>query len=54
MTDLSRSICNFFIPCVREVRTLTLTISEAHRLPLKLVPNPYVVVSYNNVKVLSM
>jgi Ras GTPase-activating protein 1 len=36
---------------LREVRSLTLTISEAHRLPYKLVPNPYCVVSLNNVKV---
>jgi len=36
---------------LREVRTLNLTISEAHRLPLKLVPNPYCVVSFNQVKI---
>ena len=36
---------------LREVRSLTLTISEAHRLPCKLVPNPYCVVSLNQVKV---
>lgn len=36
---------------LREVRSLTLSISEAHRLPLKLVPNPYVTVSFNSVKV---
>ena len=36
---------------LREVRTLNLAISEAHRLPLKLVPSPYVAVSFNNVKV---
>jgi Ras GTPase-activating protein 1 len=36
---------------LREVRTLHLTISEAHRLPLKLVPNPYCVISFNNVRV---
>jgi len=28
-----------------------LTISEAHRLPYKLVPNPYCVISLNQVKV---
>ena len=36
---------------LREVRSLSLTISEAHRLPGKLVPNPYCVVSLNQVKV---
>jgi len=36
---------------LREVRSLYLTISEAHRLPLKLVPNPYCVVSFNQVKI---
>ncbi len=36
---------------LREVRSLTLTISEAHRLPYKLVPNPYCVISLNQVKV---
>ena len=36
---------------LREVRSLSLSISEAHRLPLKLVPNPYVAVSFNSVKV---
>ena len=36
---------------LREVRTLNLVISEAHRLPIKLVPSPYIVVSFNNVKV---
>jgi len=36
---------------LREVRSLTLALSEAHRLPLKLVPNPYCVVSYNQVKI---
>lgn len=36
---------------LREVRSLTLTISEAHRLPFKLVPNPYCVISLNQVKV---
>ena len=35
---------------LREVRSLSLTISEAHRLPFKLVPNPYCVVSLNQVK----
>ena len=36
---------------LREVRCLSLTISEAHRLPYKLVPNPYCLVSLNQVKV---
>jgi len=36
---------------LREVRSLTLSISEAHRLPMKLVPNPYCVVSYNQVRI---
>ena len=36
---------------LREVRSLTLTVCEAHRLPLKLVPNPYCVISLNQVKV---
>lgn len=35
---------------LREVRSLTLTISEAHRLPFKLVPNPYCIISLNQVK----
>ncbi len=34
---------------LREVRTLHLALSEAHRLPLKLVPNPYFVVTFNQV-----
>jgi len=36
---------------LREVRTLHLTISEAHRLPPKLVPSPYCVLSFNSVRV---
>ena len=36
---------------LREVRSLTVTISEAHRLPYKLVPNPYCLISLNQVKV---
>ena len=35
---------------LREVRALQLTISEAHRLPFKLVPNPYCIISLNQVK----
>ena len=34
---------------LREVRSLQLTISEAHRLPFKLVPNPYCIISLNQV-----
>ena len=34
---------------LREVRSLTLTISEAHRLPFKLAPSPYCMVSLNQV-----
>jgi len=34
---------------LREVRTLHLAVSEAHRLPPKLVPNPYFVVTFNQV-----
>ena len=36
---------------LREARSLSLTISEAHRLPFKLVPNPYCIISLNQVKV---
>jgi Ras GTPase-activating protein 1 len=36
---------------LREVRSLQFTISEAHRLPFKLVPNPYCIISLNQVKV---
>merc|ERR1712223_1504824 len=36
---------------LREVRSLQLTISEAHRLPFKLVPNPYCIISLNQVKI---
>ena len=35
---------------LREVRSLQLTISEAHRLPFKLVPNPYCIISLNQVR----
>lgn len=34
---------------LREVRSLQLTISEAHRLPFKLAPSPYCIVSLNQV-----
>ncbi|CAB4068451.1 RASA1 [Lepeophtheirus salmonis] len=36
---------------LRDVRSVQLTISEAHRLPYKLVPNPYCLISLNQVKV---
>merc|ERR1719150_177975 len=36
---------------LREVRSLQLTVSEAHRLPYKLVPNPYCIIALNQVKV---
>ena len=34
---------------LREVRSMQLTISEAHRLPFKWVPNPYCIISLNQV-----
>ena len=39
---------------LREVRTLHLSVSEAHRLPLKLVPNPYFVVTFNQVIIIKI
>lgn len=42
------------VPRLREIRSLTLTISEAHKLPFKLVPNPYCVISLNQVGTLFM
>ena len=36
---------------LRELRSLQLHILDAHRLPYKLVPNPFIIVSLNNVKV---
>uniref|UniRef100_A0A182K4P8 Ras GTPase-activating protein 1 n=1 Tax=Anopheles christyi TaxID=43041 RepID=A0A182K4P8_9DIPT len=39
------------VPRLRELRCLNLQILEAHRLPFKLVPHPYCVVSLNQVKV---
>ena len=47
--ELEWTINVFKVAKLREVRSLYLTISEAHRLPLKLVPNPYCVVSFNQV-----
>ena len=39
------------IPRLRELRSLHMHILDAHRLPYKLVPNPFIIVSLNNVKV---
>ncbi|XP_058821414.1 ras GTPase-activating protein 1 isoform X2 [Topomyia yanbarensis] len=39
------------VPRLRELRCLNLQILEAHRLPFKLVPHPYCIVSLNQVKV---
>ncbi|XP_031782247.1 ras GTPase-activating protein 1 [Nasonia vitripennis] len=36
---------------LRELRSLQLHIMDAHRLPYKLVPNPFIIVALNNVKV---
>ncbi|KAJ8918040.1 hypothetical protein NQ315_011496 [Exocentrus adspersus] len=36
------------VPRLRELRCLTLHILDAHRLPYKLVPQPYVTVQFNN------
>ncbi|KAJ8680102.1 hypothetical protein QAD02_015889 [Eretmocerus hayati] len=36
---------------LRELRSLQLHILDAHRLPYKLVPSPFIVVSLNNVKI---
>ncbi|XP_011503859.1 PREDICTED: ras GTPase-activating protein 1 [Ceratosolen solmsi marchali] len=36
---------------LRELRSLQLHIVDAHRLPYKLVPNPFIIVALNNVKV---
>ena len=36
---------------ISEVKTLYLTLYEAHRLPVKLLPHPYCVISLNQVKV---
>lgn len=36
---------------LRELRSLHLHILDAHRLPYKLVPNPFIIVALNNVKV---
>lgn len=34
---------------LRELRCLHLTVLEAHRLPIRLVPNPYCVIALNQV-----
>lgn len=36
---------------LRELRSLHLHILDAHRLPYKLVPSPFIIVALNNVKV---
>lgn len=36
---------------LRELRSLHLHILDTHRLPYKLVPNPFIIVALNNVKV---
>lgn len=36
---------------VTEVRSLHLTLLEAHRLPVRLVPHPFCIISLNQVKV---
>lgn len=36
------------VPRLRELRCLTLAIIDAHRLPYKLVPTPYVTLQFNN------
>ncbi|KAF7989817.1 hypothetical protein HCN44_008491 [Aphidius gifuensis] len=36
---------------LRELRSLHLHILDAHRLPYKLVPNPFIIIALNNVKV---
>nr|CAI5825287.1 unnamed protein product [Callosobruchus analis] len=36
------------VPSLRELRCLTLAILDAHRLPYKLVPQPYVTIQLNN------
>lgn len=41
---------NINIAC-RELRCLSLHILDAHRLPLRLVPQPYCVLSINQVRV---
>ncbi|XP_019876643.2 ras GTPase-activating protein 1 [Aethina tumida] len=44
--QLSRATCK--VPRLRELRCLTLHILDAHRLPFKLVPQPYVTIQLNN------
>lgn len=39
------------VPKLRELRCLNLQVLEAHRLPFKLVPHPYCVISLNQVRV---
>ncbi|XP_063906525.1 ras GTPase-activating protein 1 [Zophobas morio] len=44
--QLSRATCK--VPRLRELRCLTLHVLDAHRLPFKLVPQPYVTTQFNN------
>ncbi|XP_068912775.1 ras GTPase-activating protein 1 [Tenebrio molitor] len=44
--QLSRATCK--VPRLRELRCLTLHVLDAHRLPFKLVPQPYVTAQFNN------
>ncbi|XP_017781849.1 PREDICTED: ras GTPase-activating protein 1 isoform X2 [Nicrophorus vespilloides] len=44
--QLSRATCK--VPRLRELRSLTLHVLDAHRLPYKLVPQPYVTLQLNN------
>ncbi|KAI4459249.1 ras gtpase-activating protein [Holotrichia oblita] len=44
--QLSKATCK--VPKLRELRCLTLHILDAHRLPCKIVPQPYVTIQLNN------
>lgn len=44
--QLSRATCK--VPRLRELRCLTLHVLDAHRLPYKLVPQPYITIQLNN------
>lgn len=47
--QLSRAQCK--VPKLRSLRCLTLHVLDAHRLPYKLVPQPYCSLQLNQVKV---
>lgn len=49
VSQLSRAQAK--VPKLRELRCLNLQVLEAHRLPFKLVPHPYCVISLNQVRV---